>query len=156
MRTLLLIVALVAPLVGQDSPGSARPTLRLMDIRTVYVHPLGEDDDAAMAREMLIAGIAKAGRLTVVDEPSKADAQIVGRVQTTRGERVSLSSNMWGTYGGGGTTVERVAVLRIVDAAKTTIWAWSSTDRKPFNKTLLKAIEEEEKAAKREAKRRRE
>lgn len=147
MLLYLLVALLCLACYGQ----SEAPKLALASIKTLYVNSLGEGEDADMARERLIAGLVNTGRFSVVDDPAAADAQIVGRYRVTSVQRGAIVSNSWGTYGNVGPVSYTSAVIRLVDANKNTIWAFDSErDKKRWGaiKTLLKAIEQEEKQSK--------
>jgi hypothetical protein len=141
---LSFFLCIVLAVVGAD--GQVRD---LADVRRICVSQLGGDDaEAAMAREQLIARLSKENRLQLTENCDDCDAQIVGRVQVTRGQ----STVVLGTMGRSGPVEYHHWVLRVVAKDTTTIWAYDSAlDKKNygFTKSLLKAIEAAEKKRKR-------
>ena len=116
-------------------------------IRTIHVSQLGDNDDAAMVREQIIARLSSTGRFKVVDDLTAADVNLVGRVQVNR----SQSAVVLPQGGVAGEVKDVLLVVRLLDRAKATIWSYdSSTDKraKGMTKSLLEAIAAEEKVIK--------
>jgi hypothetical protein len=136
---------LVGVMVSFGFLGYGQETTKLAGVKAVYVHSLGEGNDAAMLREKLIAKIVNAGLWRVVDTPERADAEIMGRGMTRKIESALVLKGI----ATADTSYQSVLVVRLVDKQKNILWAYDSEeDRKGEGavKNLLKAIEKENKA----------
>jgi hypothetical protein len=109
------------------------------------VRPLGDSDGAALLREKLIAKLTTTDRFQVVDSPDRADAEIVGRGEMTKGERAAVFRGM----AVGRTVYDTVLVVRLMDKQKNVLWAYDSAEDSKDEgavKSLLKAIDKESKS----------
>jgi hypothetical protein len=71
-RRLFFLLTLV--LVPAVSPSAESATLRLRDVKTVYVGSFGNGPGADLIRAKVITDLVKSGRLEVAESPENADA----------------------------------------------------------------------------------
>lgn len=151
LSLLSLLLALSGATRGAADQDSVKPvSLRLRDVKTVFVGSFGTGEGADLIRAKVLAALVKSGRLDVVESPERADAILTGSGEVTKDARY--------TQGQGETKDTATAAVRLVgradqkilwaDEASTGLFVFGSATSSAANgivKKLLAAIEKDRK-----------
>ena len=69
------------PALPAAKPSAPPPPAKLLEIRRLYVEPLGGGDAAGQIRDMIVAGIQRAGLFVITENPDRADAVLRGSAE---------------------------------------------------------------------------
>ncbi len=70
-----------SPGLPAAKPAAPPPAAKLLQIRRLYVEQLGGGDAAGQIRDMIIAGIQRAGLFVITENPDRADAVLRGSAE---------------------------------------------------------------------------
>lgn len=116
----------VAPPPDRESDTPPGPDPRLESVRRIYVAPL-DGDNAADAREQLVALLTNSGRFVTVDNPKLADATMQGFAESFIPKITTFSQV--GIYGlvDGKPAGKDSLILHLELPSGAVLWAWDDT-----------------------------
>ena len=136
MRMKQTLSIMTAGLMLAAGSATAQTQQGLGRIQTIYVDSLGKEEGADLVREKIIVGLARSGKVTVVDSPEKADARLIGIGRLATGEDYAASVSVHEGNGNGtasgGTTYSATAAARLIGKSGEILWAGQTNAWNPL------------------------
>lgn len=102
--------------------------MRLADIKTIFVAPLGTDEGAELVRQKVINKIIREKLFNVVESPSNADAVLTGASGVSHRHHLILTNSFFGTT----TRYSAECVVRLIGKNQQVLWMDDTSTRRLF------------------------
>ncbi len=102
--------------------------MRLSDVKTIFVAPLGTDEGAELVRQKVINKLIRDKLFTVVESPSSADAVLMGASGVNHRHHLIVTNSFIST----GTRYSAECVVRLVGKNQQVLWMNETSTRRLF------------------------
>lgn len=123
---------LAEPLGAQVSTQAVTASVRLADVHSIYVAPLGAGEETELVRQKVINRLLKSGIVSVSEIPEEADAILVGASTVSSKHCFDASFSKGFGSASGYTRYAANSVVRLVNHKKQILWAGEASSRRIF------------------------